>query len=97
MKRKAYEFFLVGVVLVLTMVLAVGLYRGQTKVTKGQLLMHELSMLRSSIALSKTTKKANPKNLQDVSEIVVDPFGSPYHYDAERGWVSSTTEGYESW
>ncbi|HPQ80598.1 MAG TPA: hypothetical protein PLZ86_02625 [bacterium] len=27
----------------------------------------------------------------------VDPFGSPYSYDSERGWVSSSTSGYERW
>ena len=26
-----------------------------------------------------------------------DPFGSPYRYDVTRGWVTSTTSGYERW
>ena len=28
---------------------------------------------------------------------VIDPFGNPYRYDRKRGWVSSTTAGFERW
>lgn len=28
---------------------------------------------------------------------VIDPFGNPYRYDRKRGWVSSTTGGFERW
>lgn len=28
---------------------------------------------------------------------IVDPFGNPYRYDSKRGWVDSTTEGFERW
>lgn len=27
----------------------------------------------------------------------VDPFGNPYSYDARKGWVYSSTEGYRDW
>ena len=27
----------------------------------------------------------------------LDPFGHPYAYDLKRGWVKSTTKGYEYW
>lgn len=27
----------------------------------------------------------------------IDPFGSPYEYNAEKAWVRSTTEAYSSW
>ena len=27
----------------------------------------------------------------------MDPFESPYAYDAKSGWIKSTTSGYESW
>ncbi len=29
--------------------------------------------------------------------VLVDPFGTPYAYDASKGWVSSATKGYEFW
>ena len=28
---------------------------------------------------------------------VIDPIGNPYRYDRKRGWVSSTTAGFERW
>lgn len=28
---------------------------------------------------------------------ILDPFGSPYTYDAKMGWVRSSTPGYEYW
>ena len=28
---------------------------------------------------------------------ILDPFGSPYNYDARTGWVRSVTSGYEYW
>ncbi|OGQ23383.1 MAG: hypothetical protein A3I05_05470 [Deltaproteobacteria bacterium RIFCSPLOWO2_02_FULL_44_10] len=28
---------------------------------------------------------------------VLDPFGTPYTYDATSGWIKSKTEGYEKW
>ncbi|MFA5811765.1 MAG: hypothetical protein WC956_05485 [bacterium] len=28
---------------------------------------------------------------------VVDPFGNPYAYDPNSGWVSSSTPGFERW
>jgi len=27
----------------------------------------------------------------------IDPFGNPYNYDNKKGWVWSTTSGYERW
>lgn len=27
----------------------------------------------------------------------VDPFGNPYSYDSAKGWIKSTTPGYELW
>ncbi|OGQ50408.1 MAG: hypothetical protein A3I09_03135 [Deltaproteobacteria bacterium RIFCSPLOWO2_02_FULL_47_10] len=28
---------------------------------------------------------------------VIDPFGNPYKYDANTGWVMSSSNGYEKW
>ena len=33
----------------------------------------------------------------DKNGIVVDPFGKPYYYDAETGWIRSLSKGYEFW
>lgn len=37
----------------------------------------------------------NP-NLDEAGDLV-DPFGHPYLYDSESGWIRSTTGGYEYW
>jgi len=29
--------------------------------------------------------------------VYVDPFGNPYKYNPDSGWVSSITPGYERW
>jgi hypothetical protein len=28
---------------------------------------------------------------------VIDPFGNPYAYNADKGWVSSVTDKYQNW
>lgn len=28
---------------------------------------------------------------------VLDPFGQPYAYDAQSGWVASVTDGFQNW
>jgi hypothetical protein len=28
---------------------------------------------------------------------LLDPFGHPYEYDANKGWVFSSTDGYQGW
>jgi type II secretory pathway pseudopilin PulG len=35
-----------------------------------------------------------PNIKPDASGKLLDPFGNPYKYDAAKGWVVSTTEGY---
>ena len=27
----------------------------------------------------------------------IDPFGNPFQYNSQSGWVNSTTEGYKDW
>ena len=33
----------------------------------------------------------------DKNGYVVDPFGNKYYYDGNRGWIRSSTSGYEWW
>lgn len=96
-KRASYEIFLVTVVVLLSVMLAIGIYRGQTKVEKGRLLMHELSMMRAEISRYKMTNRENPPNLGIIHGVTIDPFGAPYGYDTNSGWVKSTSRGYELW
>lgn len=34
---------------------------------------------------------------KDAAGNPVDPFGAPYAFNSKKGWVSSKTQGYESW
>lgn len=34
---------------------------------------------------------------RDADGRFVDPFGNPYRYDPQRGWVQSVTEGFTDW
>lgn len=34
---------------------------------------------------------------RDGSGSIIDPFGMPYAYDPESGWISSSTAGYQTW
>lgn len=34
---------------------------------------------------------------KDSKGVPLDPFGKPYQYNKSTGWVSSATQGYESW
>lgn len=34
---------------------------------------------------------------KDTSGNPVDPFGTPYAFNGKNGWVSSRSQGYESW
>ncbi len=29
--------------------------------------------------------------------LVIDPFGNPYYYDKQSGWVSTSSQGYTNW
>ena len=37
------------------------------------------------------------KMKRDATGNPLDPFGNPYHYDKDSGWVYSITKGYEKW
>lgn len=71
-KRSAYEWILVTIVVVLTVVLGVGLYSGRDKVTKSKLLIQELAMLRSGAAQYKMINKRPPSSLKELLAAVYD-------------------------
>lgn len=118
-KRSAYEWILVTIVIVLTVVLGVGLYSGRDKVAKSKLLIQELAMLRNGAAHYKMINKHPPSSLKELATAnydfggkqkgflespplsdngqIVDPFGNPYGYDPKKGWINSTTRGFEKW
>lgn len=119
--RAKYEWLIIVIVLVAGIGVTFGLLQARGKAQKSELLMRDLSQLRSAVALYKTVKKANPPSLDAlvketynlapgeapkpfVSNLklgrgnqMVDPFGNTYAYDLQKGWVHSTTKGFESW
>ncbi|MFH1830850.1 MAG: hypothetical protein ABH871_08775 [Pseudomonadota bacterium] len=65
-KRSYFEIIVITVVVVLTVVLAAGLYAGRTKVQKSNLLVQELGMLRSSLLLYKTINNHSAPSLEQL-------------------------------
>ncbi len=65
-KRSSFEFVVIAAVVVLTLVMAVSLYAARAKVVKGDLLLNELGMLRSSLM---TYKLVNHKSAQDLKQL----------------------------
>ena len=60
----------------------------------------EFSVHAGSVSLEKRTifKRSylEPSSV-DAQGLVLDPFGKPYRYDPQRGWVSPVEERYGRW
>lgn len=82
-KRSAYEWILVIIVVVLTVILGVGLYSGRDKVAKSKILIQELSMLRNGAAHYNMINKHPPASLKELSTATYD-FG-----DEQRSFLDS--------
>lgn len=118
-RRPVYETIIIAIVVILTLVLGTGLYSGRSKVMRSNMLIHELSAMRSAIGVYKLMNHKNPASMNDLvtstyavdgtnkpfidslpqqkDDSIIDPFGNPYHYDAQSGWIASTTKGFERW
>jgi hypothetical protein len=79
-KRSPFEVVVVTVVVVLTVVLGAGIYAGRMKIQKSNLMIQELSMLRSSSLLYKIINKRNVQDLKQLatSEYEVEGTKLPY-------------------
>jgi len=79
-KRSVFEIVLISVVVALALALGVGLYSGRSKVKKSQLLIQELSMLRSSVSLYNMINRHLPANLEGLvdSTYQVNSLSRPY-------------------
>lgn len=98
-KRAAWEYLVVGLLIVASMGLALGLYSKRDQVFKERLLILELLTLRNTVVAEILTSGRRPKDVKNFFQSLPrrDPFGNPYHYDPKTGWVSSETEGYHCW
>lgn len=119
--RAKFEWLIILVVLVAGVGVTFGLMHTRGKAQKSELLMRDLSQLRSAVTLYKTVKKMNPPSLASLwketynlvptepmrpylanlkpghADQLMDPFGNPYAYDTQKGWVHSATKGFETW
>lgn len=119
--RAKYEWAIIAVALVAAVVVAFGIYTKRDATKKGQLLMSELSSIRSAVATYKMMNKVNPPSLDALTKLnysfepgetakpylsglksntkgeVLDPFGNNYKYNAQTGWVASSTKGHDKW
>ena len=67
-KRSSYEYVVVFVIVLLSVTLAVSLYAERAKVQKGNLLIQELSTLRSGIQIYRLFNNKNPASLEELTE-----------------------------
>jgi type II secretory pathway pseudopilin PulG len=82
-KRSSCEFAVVFIIVCLSVALAVSLYAERSKIQKGNLLIQELSTLRSGIQIYRLTTGENPASLQALatSTYDVDSIKKPYLED----------------
>ena len=70
-KRSPFEVLVVTVVVVLTIVLGASLYAGRTKIEKSNMLINEMSALRSSLLLYKIV---NHRNVPELSMLATTDY-----------------------
>ncbi len=75
-KRAVYEIIIVAVVVVVALLIGSGLYAGRQNIQKSGILVQELSMMRSSIALYKMLNKNNPATLEELTTATYDSDGT---------------------
>lgn len=92
-KRKSWEIVVVALLVAGAMWMSLALYSKRDQVDKERLLILELETLRNRVMAHMLTTREIPENM----EFFHDPFGNPYRYNPETGWVSSQTEGYDYW
>lgn len=57
----------------------------------------DLSKLNYSFEPGEAAKPYLNKVKTNTKGEAIDPFGNPYKYDAQTGWVVSITKGFEKW
>lgn len=108
-KRRWWEYFVVGFLVAASTLLGLSLYAGRDRLYKERLLILELEGMRRLVAAQMLEKRIIPKKPPWENAAAgagsggpgaapkLDPFGTPYHYNPEKGRVSSETKGYGSW
>jgi len=56
-----------------------------------------IELVNSAYKMGESERPYLEFKYKDEQGAITDPFGNPFHYDFKSGWVSSTTNGYESW
>lgn len=67
--RAKYEWIIIAVVLVASIIIAFGIYTKRDEANKGKLLLSELANIRSAVTMYKTLNKANPPSLTALTKL----------------------------
>ena len=67
--RAKFEWLIIAVVLVASIVIAFGIYTKRDEARKGKMLMAELANIRSAVTMYKTLNKANPPSLAALTKL----------------------------
>lgn len=67
-QRAKYEVLIVGVVVVLSVAISLGIYVGRSRISKEKTMMGELLNMRTAITLYKIINKKSPDDIIDLVE-----------------------------
>lgn len=67
--RARFEWIIIAVVLVASIVIAFGIYTKRDEARKGKMLLSELANIRSAVTMYKTLNKANPPSLAALTKL----------------------------
>ena len=89
-RRPVWEQIVLGWVIGGSLLLSLALYARRDNVSKTRWMHWELMAHRQSVIAFFLTHKQFPTSLQEAAATVplIDPFGHPYFYDPNTGWVN---------
>lgn len=97
-RRPTIEKVILFTVVSFAMAISLALYVKRDTIWKANTMRYELIAHRNNVISFLLKTKKLPPNLAAVSLHLPekDPFGAPYGYDPESGWVYSQTTGFEN-
>lgn len=96
-QRPVWERVVLFLLVVTSLAMAAAIYSKRDQVYKERLLITELQTMRNFLMAYYLRYEKFPLHLVGLHMNAKDPFGTPYDYNAKRGWVASRTPGYSDW